>query len=93
MVKALHSCNTTYCMSVKIRAMGKPSAQDYHIVFEYISKFMKKLAFSYESMFVMNTQRNFQTIIKLCYYSKMLNKHNTLFNYFRTTKKQNIQYQ
>jgi hypothetical protein len=28
-VRALHSC-----MSVKIRAMGKPSAQDYYIVFE-----------------------------------------------------------
>jgi hypothetical protein len=33
MVRALHSCITT-CMSVKIRAMGKPSAQDYHIVIE-----------------------------------------------------------
>ena len=28
MVRTLHSCNTTYYMSVKIRAMGKPSAQD-----------------------------------------------------------------
>ena len=27
---------------------------------------------------------NFHTIIKLCYYSKMLNKHNSLYNYFRT---------
>ena len=73
--------------------MGKPSAQDYHIVFEEISKFVKKLACSYESMFVMNTKRNFQTIIKLCYYSKMLNKHNTLLNYFRTNKQKNTQHQ
>jgi len=29
-------------------------------------------------MQVMNTKRNFQTILKLCYYSKMLDKHNTL---------------
>jgi hypothetical protein len=68
--------------------MGKPSAQDYHIGFEEISNFVKKLACSYESMFVMNTKRNFQTIIKLCYYSKMLNKHNTLLNYFVHKKKQ-----
>jgi hypothetical protein len=48
------------------------------------------LACSYESMFVMNTQRNFQTIITLYYYSKMLNKHNTLLNYFRTKKYINL---
>ena len=38
-------------------------------------------------------KRNFHTIIKLCYYSKMLNKHNSLLIYFRTKIKQNIQYQ
>jgi hypothetical protein len=36
---------------------------------------------------VMNTKRNFQAIIKLCYYLTMLNKHNTLLNYFRTKQK------
>ena len=66
--------------------------QGYHIVLEQISKFVKKLAYSYESMFVMNTKRNFQTILKLRYFLKMLDKHYTLFNYFRTKIKQTRQY-
>ena len=54
----------------------------------------KIVSSSRESMFQMNLKkRNFHTIIKLCYYSKMLNKHNSLLIYFRTKIKQNIQYQ
>jgi hypothetical protein len=49
----------------------------------------KIVSSSRESMFQMNLKkRNFHTIIKLCYYSKMLNKHNSLLNYFRTKCKQ-----
>ena len=53
----------------------------------------KNVSSSRESMFQMNLKkRNFHTIIKLCYYSKMLNKQQFI-KLFRTKCKQNIQYQ
>jgi hypothetical protein len=53
----------------------------------------KIVSSSRESMFQMNLKkRNFHTIIKLCYYSKMLNKQQFI-KLFRTKCKQNIQYQ
>jgi hypothetical protein len=87
MVRALHSCNTTVWALRSVQCHGKAISTRLSHCLRVDFKICEKLACSYESMCVMNTKRNFQTIIKLCYYSKMLNKHNTLLNYFRTKTK------
>ena len=73
-----HSSNTTVWALRSVQCHGKAISTRL--------KFVKKLACSYESMFVMITKKRFQTIIKLCFYSKMLDKHNSLLNYFSAKK-------